>query len=154
MGPILARVLVFVMTDCPISNFYAPEIQKVCGEYAGKGVECSLVYEDVKPDATAVRKHLEEYGYKGVKTVLDADRKVANKNGVKVTPETVVLDSKGEIRYRGRIDDFYAALGKPRRAATTHELRDALDAVLAGKSVAVAETKALGCYIVSPDIFK
>ena len=74
--------------------------------------------------------------------------------GATVTPTAVVLDREGAVRYRGRIDDFYAALGKPRRQATTHELRDALDAVLAGKPVAVPEAKALGCYIVSPESLK
>jgi hypothetical protein len=69
-----------------------------------------------------------------------------------VTPEAVVIDSKGETRYRGRIDNFYAALGKPRQQVTAHDLRDALDAVLAGRPVPNPETKALGCYIVPPDI--
>lgn len=71
-----------------------------------------------------------------------------------VTPEAVVVDRNGEIRYRGRIDNFYADLGKPRQQITQHDLADALNAVLAGKPVLHPETKALGCYIVSPDIFK
>ena len=43
-----AHVLFFVATDCPISNSYAPEIQSVCRDYAGRGVSCSLIYEDVE----------------------------------------------------------------------------------------------------------
>ena len=66
----------------------------------------------------------------------------------------VVLDKSGSVRYRGRIDNFYADLGKPRRAATTHDLRDALDAVVAGRAVAHPETTPIGCFIVSHELFK
>jgi hypothetical protein len=149
-----AQVLLFVMTDCPISNFYAPEIQRICNEYGPKGAGCSLVYEDLTVDAQRVGKHLAEYGYRNVGALLDPDRKAAHRAGATVTPEAVVLDATGEVRYRGRIDNFYAALGKPRRRATTHELQDAVEAVLAGKPVAVPEAKALGCYIAPPDVLK
>jgi hypothetical protein len=53
----------------------------------------------------------------------------------------------GELLYRGRIDDGYAALGKKRAVVTEHDLRDALDAIAAGKPVKKAKTKAIGCLI-------
>ena len=64
-----------------------------------------------------------------------------------VTPEAVVVAPDGTLAYRGRIDDLYAALGKRRYEATTHDLRDALDAVLAGKPVANPREPAVGCAI-------
>ncbi len=67
--------------------------------------------------------------------------------GVTVTPEAAVVNREGKVVYRGRIDDSIAALGQPRRPVKDADLRDALDAVVAGKSVAKPETKALGCYI-------
>jgi thiol-disulfide isomerase/thioredoxin len=149
-GPV--KVQFFISSDCPISNSYAPEIKRLCGEYGNKGVSCSLVYEDVGLDTTSMRKHLTEYRYDGMPAVIDSNRKIANQARATVTPEAVVIDRKGEIRYRGRIDNFYAALGKPRQQVTDHDLRDALDAVLAGKPVPHPETKALGCYIVPADI--
>jgi len=147
--PGAANVLIFVSSDCPISNGYAPEIQRVCGAYRPKGVRCSLVYEDLHIDAAAVRKHLEEYRYAGIPAVIDGDRAVARRTGASVTPQAVVLDATGKVRYRGRIDNFYAALGQPRQRATVHDLRDALDAVTAGRTVATPETEALGCFITS-----
>jgi len=146
------NVLFFISSDCPISNSYAPEIQRLCNEYGNKGVGCSLVYEDVGLDTIAMRKHLKEYRYDGMSAVIDRNRKIAKRAKATVTPEAVVIDSRGEIRYRGRIDNFYAALGKPRQQVTAHDLQNALDAVLAGKAVPNPETKALGCYIVPPDI--
>jgi hypothetical protein len=67
--------------------------------------------------------------------------------GAEVTPEAVVLDRKSVVRYRGRIDDLYAALGKKRARVTRHDLRDALDSIAAGKRVKQKETKAIGCLI-------
>jgi hypothetical protein len=55
-----ANLLFFLTSDCPISNSYAPEIQQICRDYAAKGVNCSLIYEDLKIGADAVRKHLNE----------------------------------------------------------------------------------------------
>ena len=149
-----ANVRFFIASDCPISNGYAPEIQKLCAQYEGKGVRCTLLYEDVGIDRRSAQKHLDEYRYRGIPAAIDADRKIANFAQATVTPEAVLVDSKGEIRYRGRINNFYAALGKPRQQVTQHDLADALHAVLTGKPVPNPETKALGCYIVSPDIFK
>ena len=149
-----ANALFFIATDCPISNSYAPTIQKMCATYESQGVRCTLLYEDIGADGRSVAKHLEEFGYRGIPGAIDADRKIANYAKATVTPEAVVVDRNGEIRYRGRIDNFYAALGKPRQQVTQHDLVDALNAVLTGKPVPNPETKALGCYIVSPDIFK
>lgn len=65
-----------------------------------------------------------------------------------MTPETVVIDRSGAVRYRGRIDNFYVAFGRSRQVVTVHDLRDALDAVLAGKPVAAPDTEPVGCFIV------
>jgi hypothetical protein len=145
-----ANILFFISVDCPISNSYAPEIQRLCEHYGKQGVGCALMYEDLDLNPGAVRKHLQEYGYKAVPAVIDAERKVSGRAKADVTPEAVVVDAKGEIRYRGRIDNFYADFGKPRQQVTVHDLSDALDAVLAGRAVSIPETQPLGCYIVDP----
>jgi hypothetical protein len=153
-----AHVIFFVATDCPISNSYAPEIQRVCREYRDKGVSCSLMYEDVElPNARlddGVRKHLEEYRYTGIPAAVDRERAIARQAQASVTPQVVVVDRTGSIRYRGRIDNFYASLGVSRRQVTERDLRDALDAMLSGRPVAVKETQAVGCYIVDPAVVR
>jgi hypothetical protein len=142
-----AHVLFFVASDCPVSNSYAPEIQRVCKVYASKGIACSLAYEDVTIDAAAVRRHMEAFAYGGLPATVDAARELATRAKVSVTPSAVVVDRRGQIRYRGRIDNLYSSLGKPRQQVTMHDLTDALDAVVAGKSVARAQTEAIGCFI-------
>jgi len=143
----LPSVLVFLTTDCPISNGYAPEIQRLCAASAARGVGCLLLYEDARIDAAAVRRHLAAYRYAGVAAAVDGDRAIAAAARATITPEAAVVDRAGTVRYRGRIDNLYAELGRRRSAATIHDLRDAIDAVLSGRPVAASRTEALGCYI-------
>ncbi len=170
-----ASLVFFVSTDCPVSNSYAPEIQRICREYGPRGVECSLMYEDLPPLSElrrglagakadletagtrlddAVRKHMREYGYSGIPAAVDRSRVIAKRANASVTPQAVVIDRGGEIRYRGRIDNFYAAFGKPRQQVTEHDLRNAIDAVLAGRAAPKRETDAVGCYIVDPAVLR
>ena len=148
----LAGVLFFVATDCPVSNSYAPEIQRICGAFVSRGVTCSLIYEDPGVTATAAGKHLAEYRYKGIPAAIDRDGSLAARVGATITPEAVVVDRRGEVRYRGRIDNFYAALGRPRQVVTSHDLQDALTAIAGGQPVARPETESIGCYIVSANL--
>jgi thiol-disulfide isomerase/thioredoxin len=145
----VAVVLLFVGHDCPISNGYAPEVGRVCKEYTPKRVAFCVVYADADLTRDAARKHAEEYGYT-CPAVLDPEMKLARMVGATVKPEAAVLSPAGELVYRGRIDDLYPAVGKKRPRPTTRDLRDALDAVLAGKPVPVARTKAVGCDIDFP----
>ena len=145
-----ANVLIFVQSDCPISNSYAPEIQRICKAYESSGVSCALVYEDVRVDVSAVRKHLQDFAYRGVPATIDSSRAIADRARATITPEAVVIDKSGALRYRGRIDNFYASLGKPRQHVTEHDLTDALDAILAGNPGRKPETQALGCFITRP----
>ena len=152
-----ASAVFFIATDCPISNWYAPTIQQVCREYAARGVDCTLVYEDVdlgaspKPLDDSVRKHLEEYRYGATfPATVDRTRTVSKRAKATITPSVVLVDRAGDIRYRGRIDNAYADLGRPRQRVTSHELRDALEAVTTGRRVATPDTEAVGCYIVDP----
>jgi hypothetical protein len=147
-----ARLLVFVTSDCPISNYYATQIQDLCSSNRPRGLTCMLVYEDAGFDEARMRAHLEEYGYRDIDAVLDRDRAIARRAGATVTPQAVLSDADGRMRYRGRIDNRYEAFGKPRRVVTRHDLRDAVDAVLRGRPVRTPETPALGCFITSLSI--
>jgi len=142
-----AQVLFFLSTECPISRFYAPEIQRICDRYRNEVVACSLIYEDLPLEPAAVKQHLAEFGYHGLTAAIDQTGAIASQAGAVVTPQAIIIDKAGRVRYSGRIDNFYADLGKPRRQTTIHDLTDALDAVLAGRAVARPETNTVGCFI-------
>ena len=97
-----------------------------------------------------VRAHLDEYKHIGLPAAVDRSRVAANAARATITPTAVVVDRRGAVRYRGRVDNLYAALGKTRQQITSRDLRDALDAVLAGRRVAHPETEAIGCFITDP----
>jgi hypothetical protein len=142
-----ASVLLFVASDCPVSNGYAPEIQRMCEAGRNRGVACTLVYEDMSIDAATVRAHRDQYRYKDIPAVIDRDRAIAERAKARVTPEAVVVGAGGVVKYRGRIDNQYIALGKSRQVVTIHDLRDAIDAVASGRAVAHTDTEAFGCFI-------
>ena len=145
-----AVVLLFLGHDCPISNGYAPEILRLCKEYRPKKITYCVIYADADLGVDDARKHAKEYGFT-CPAILDPKMSLALKVGATVKPETAVLSSKGELLYLGRIDDIYADFGKRRSQPTRRELKDALDAILAGKSITVARTKAIGCPIDFPE---
>jgi hypothetical protein len=66
---------------------------------------------------------------------------------VTVAPEVAIVDSIGKVLYRGRIDDRYIEFGTDRPQPTVRDLERSLEAVIAGKPVPVAETRAFGCFI-------
>ena len=146
------EVLFFIMTDCPVSNAFAPEIQSLCDHYHERGVSCRLVYEDLR--AVDFGRHRQEYGYRNIPYVFDEDRSIARHAGASVTPQAAVVDPTGTVRYRGRINNLYASVGHTRSQITEHDLRNALEALLAGRIVPVPETKALGCYIADPTVLR
>lgn len=139
-------VLVFIGDDCPISNSYAPEISRLAARCAARHLALTLVNTDTQATAAMVRRHGQEYGLHCL-TLLDPARALAKYAGATVTPEAVVYAPDGTLVYRGRIDNKYVDFGKARPQATTHDLRDAVDAFGAGRPVARRETKAVGCYL-------
>jgi len=142
-----ANALFFISDECPISNAMAHEIARICADYKGKGIGCDLVYVDPTLTDDKARAHAQEYGHGDYPRIVDRHHELVKATGVSVTPEAAVVDPKGKVVYRGRIDDSFAALGQPRRAVKDADLRNALDAVVAGRPVEKPETKALGCYI-------
>jgi hypothetical protein len=141
------EALFFIAQDCPISNRYAPEIRRICDQYAPRGVACALVYVDPGLSDTDVANHARDYGHGAYPKYVDRTHALVAATGVTVTPEAVLIRADESIAYRGRIDNSYAALGKPRSVVTEHDLRDALDQVLAGRPVAKREVPPIGCYI-------
>lgn len=137
----------FVTNDCPISNYYAHEIRRICDEYAKRGAGCTLVYTDPSTTDEQARQHAAEYGHGAYPKVVDRTHALAKAAGATVNPTAVLVTPDGRIAYRGRIDNAYASIGVQRRVVTAHDLRDALDAVMAGRSVAKPETQPIGCYI-------
>jgi thiol-disulfide isomerase/thioredoxin len=140
-----AVVVVFMGTECPISNAYAPVLSGLAKEYAGKGVLVVGVNSNRQDDVAAVAKHVKEFSIT-FPVLKDDGTTLADRFQAKRTPEAFVLDGERVVRYRGRIDDQMDK-GIRRPEPGKRELADALDAVLVGKQVAQAMTEPAGCII-------
>ena len=136
-------VLVFVRTDCPISNRYAPEVERLFRAYADR-VAFYLVYPDEAESADSIQKHLAEYRYTA-QALRDPGHDLVRLAKARVTPEAAVFSARGQLLYHGRIDNRQVSLGKAMVNATRHDLRQALEAVLAGRAVKEASAPAIGC---------
>ncbi|MGE0756873.1 MAG: redoxin domain-containing protein [Pirellulaceae bacterium] len=141
-----ATVLFFLLQDCPISNAYAPEINRIATEYSTRRVTTFIVYVDPELSAEEARRHATEFGYRAP-VLRDAEHKLVRHAGVTTAPEVAVFGTRGTRVYRGRIDDWYTDLGKRRIQPSVRDLRDALDAMLAGRPVREPMTRAIGCPI-------
>ena len=145
-GEARANVLLFVRTDCPISNGYAPEITRIQKQYGPDRINFYLIYAMRDLSNAAVHDHMKQYKLAGP-AIVDRKHELVKAVGATVTIEAAVIGRNGKLLYLGRIDDQYAGLGKPRTVTTTHELRDALDAVVQGKEPKLSRSKAVGCAI-------
>jgi thiol-disulfide isomerase/thioredoxin len=138
-------VFIFVRTDCPVSNRYAPTIQALSAKYAGKAL-LLIVYPDKSETPAAVEKHLREYGYKNA-ALRDTQHNLVKLSQVEITPEAAVFNGRGELIYHGRIDNWYKDFGHARSGPTTHELDEAIAAALVDGRRAPVSVGGVGCYI-------
>jgi hypothetical protein len=141
-----AVVFVFTATDCPISNRYAPEIQRLRREYADHGVRFFLVYPNPADTPAAIREHAKAFAYPADALLRDPKQRLAKASSVTIAPEAAVF-AEGRLVYHGRIDDRFVDFGVDRPEPTVRDLDEALRAVLAGKPVAHPVTQAVGCYL-------
>lgn len=140
-------VAIFARSDCPISNRHAPDVREIYERFHARGVKFFLIYVDPSENPKAIREHLAEYGYP-CQALRDPEHRLVAHVGATVTPEAAVFNGSRRAVYRGRINDRFADLGEARTVVTTHDLSNALEAVLGGERVAVPVTNAVGCLIV------
>jgi peroxiredoxin len=143
-----AIVVVFTGTECPVSNYYMLGLKKLHGEYAAKGVQFLAVNSNTQDSAAKIAEHAKQHGLP-FPVLKDVDQKVAELLQAERTPEVFLLDSRRDVCYRGRIDDQYG-VGYRRPQPNRRDLVEALEEMLAGKPVSVAQTQAAGCRIGRP----
>jgi len=135
-------VVMFIATKCPYSNAYNDRMRQMAEDYAKKDVLFVGVNSNKTEPAEEVLAHAKEHRF-GFPLMKDPGNKVADLYDARHTPEVFVVDPSGKLRYHGRIDENYENPEK----VTSPDLKNALEALLAGQAVAKAETKAFGCSI-------
>jgi thiol-disulfide isomerase/thioredoxin len=145
LGDNRATVLVFTNTTCPLVQKYWPKLKRLDEEYRGQGVQFLAVNVGPDDEIQEVAQQAIDFGVI-FPVVKDTSGSCVKALGVERTPEVVVLDAGGKLRYRGRIDD-QQRLGGSRPDVTEDSLKVALDDLLAGREIATPETPVDGCLI-------
>lgn len=138
--------VIFTCNACPYAKAFEDRIIKLANTYQPKGI----VFVAINPnDPGQVPKDSYEDMIKRAKEkafvfpyVYDSTSAVAAAYGAKVTPHIFLLDGNFKLVYRGRIEDETEA-----KKSKSFDLKNALNALLAGKKITTAETRAFGCGI-------
>jgi peroxiredoxin len=134
-------VLLFIAVQCPVSNAYNERMAKLAEDYQAKGIAVIGINSNVAEDAAAVKAHAAEHKL-AFPILKDPGNKIADRLGASVTPEAYFIDANNKLLYHGRIDN-----ARNSAQIETSDLRNALDAALAGKTIEKTEAKAFGCSI-------
>lgn len=143
-----ANVIAFVSPYCPSSNTMMKELSSITQAYSSK-IAFYFVHADPSIKEADVLQHTEMFSIKNP-VLLDKDQALAKQLQITITPEVVVIGKDKSILYQGRINDLYLTPTRKQRQPTIHDLRDALEAVLNGKTISVPHTEAVGCKLTLP----
>lgn len=141
-----ATVVVFISTECPISNGYIPTLNQLASDFAERGVKVIGVNSNDGPSLQDLRTHRQEFAI-SFPVVRDAGAVVADAMQATHCPQAAILDAQGKIRYLGRVDDRYSKRGGAASDVQRFDLQIALEEVLAGAAVSMDRTKVVGCPI-------
>lgn len=150
--------LVFISTECPIANAMAPDLRELIRHAAERNVAFALVYPSTWQAREELAQHAREFGLDDATDaphalVADPAHALVARAGATVVPEAALFrrdgEGGGELLYLGRVNDLYVGIGRRRPSVTSHDLRDAIDAALAGRSPSHPFPKAVGCFIES-----
>ncbi|MEJ5351772.1 MAG: thioredoxin family protein [Melioribacteraceae bacterium] len=136
-----AIVIIFIATQCPVSNAYNSRMEKIYEEYKNKGVAFIGINSNKLESVEEVKEHAKKNNLNFV-ILKDVNNVIADKFKASVTPEVFVLNSEFDVLYHGRIDD-----SRKEEDVKSEDLRNALNEILQGKKVTKTETKAFGCTI-------
>lgn len=138
-------VFVFFAENCPVCQYYTSKLREMQLRF-GDEVRWVAVFPNKLSSDTSALNFLMRHDL-AMSIRMDQKLVFSKVYGVEVTPEVVVKDAQGKMRYKGRIDDFYVSPGKKRARATTNELELVLERLMRRQEFAFFETKAVGCFL-------
>ena len=140
------NVYVMLAEDCPISNYMGKPLNLIAQKYA-QVVAFNAVFPLTNSTSKTTDDFLKKHQLQKFKIILDSKQMLSKRLGTTITPEAIITDNKGEILYRGRINDIYISPGKRRHEASTHDLDTNIMKALQGESIPQPWKTAIGCYI-------
>jgi thiol-disulfide isomerase/thioredoxin len=141
-----AAAFIFLSPDCPLSQNYTLTLNNLHKEFVAGGIEFYGVFSGEGASKAGMDDFVATYRV-SFPVTLDAESKIADFFGAMKTPEAFLTDAKGQIIYKGAIDNFAPELGQHRTVVTENYLLDALTSVRENKPIKVTQTQAVGCFI-------
>jgi peroxiredoxin/mono/diheme cytochrome c family protein len=138
-------VLAFLGTECPLVQLYGGRLGELAEQFEPQGVTFWGINSNSQDSITEIAAYARRHGIT-FPILKDQGNRIADQVGAKRTPEVFVLDGQRVVRYHGRIDDQFG-IGYQRDEPDRADLRLALEELLAGRPVSVAETEVTGCLI-------
>ncbi len=139
-------VYVFIGEECPVCNFMGKPLRLIYEKYKDQA-DFHLVFPLKNSTYKTSQLFKEQYGLLAFETILDKDQKITKQLGASVTPEAIITDKAGCIKYRGRINSAYYAPGKMKHNSIKDDLDLALASLLKGQPAATPWPLPVGCYI-------
>jgi glutathione peroxidase-family protein len=133
--------VIFISTQCPISNDYNERMKALYNEFSAKGVQFAFLNSNSTESSADAAEHARKHGFP-FRVLKDVNNVEADRFSAEFTPHVFVIGKNSEIIYRGAIDD-----SRPADKVSKTYLKDVLNAALEGKPLPVTETKAFGCTI-------
>jgi peroxiredoxin len=138
-------VLIFIAVQCPVSNAYNERMEKIARDYQARGVNVVGINANATESAAEVKAHAAAR-HLTFPILKDNGNKLADSLGATRTPEAYFIDEGNKLIYHGRVDN-----SRDISQVNSSELREALEANLAGKPVAKTTASAFGCSIKRAD---
>lgn len=142
--PATPQVLVFLGTECPMAAWYIDVLNEMQSRL-GDRVQFIGVMSNAQDSRDDIQAYIDREK-PDFPLVIDSEALIADKLAATRTPEAILLDVTGKVRYRGRIDDRWTPGGR-RNEATQHDLKSAVDELLAGKEISNPQVEFVGCLI-------
>jgi len=139
------KVVCFLGAECPLARLYGSRLESLAEQFAESDVKVVGINSNPQDSAADVKQYIEEHEL-SFPIIKDRGQSLARQFGATRTPEVFVLDASDQVCYQGRIDDQYEP-GISRTEPTRHDLRNAIEALVAGRPVPQAKTAAVGCLI-------
>jgi thiol-disulfide isomerase/thioredoxin len=149
-------VLIFTCAHCPTAQAYQERIKKLVTDYSGKGVKLvainpnhtdsvrldELAYSDLSDSFDEMKERAKHEKFNFLWLDDGPKQELSHKMGPVATPHVFIFDQARKLRFEGRIDD-----SERESLATSHDTRNALDALIAGKEPPVTSTRVFGCSV-------
>ena len=147
-------VIAFLGTECPLARLYAPRLTTLAKRFDGQRVVFLGVDSNAQDSLTDLKNFASASGIE-FPILKDLNNRLADRLHVTRAPAVYVLDRQRVVRYSGRIDDQYGLQASERGPRVSYQLKVprredlavAIDELLAGKPVSVAQTEPTGCLI-------